>query len=44
LLYAFLLRGAAPDLRVLAGAVLLCIGVVYGVRTFSRRPAVSHSS
>jgi len=42
LLYAFLLRGVAPDVRVLAGAVLLCIGVVYGVRTFSRRPAVSH--
>jgi drug/metabolite transporter (DMT)-like permease len=37
LLYAFLLRGAAPDLRVLTGVVLLCIGVVFGVRTFSRR-------
>lgn len=43
LLYAFLLRGAAPDLRVLSGVALLCLGVVYGVRTFSRRPAVSHS-
>lgn len=41
LLYAFLLRGTAPDMRVLCGVVLLCVGVVFGVRTFSRRPPLS---
>lgn len=44
LLYAFLLRGAAPDMRVLAGVVLLCIGVVFGVRTFSRQTPASPAS
>ncbi|WP_050478372.1 DMT family transporter [Herbaspirillum rhizosphaerae] len=41
LLYAFLLRGAAPDVKILAGVALLCIGVVFGVRTFSRHAPVS---
>ncbi|WP_034301151.1 DMT family transporter [Herbaspirillum sp. RV1423] len=43
LLYAFLLRGTAPDMKVLAGIALLCVGVVYGVQTFSRQTSISHS-
>jgi drug/metabolite transporter (DMT)-like permease len=34
LLYAFMLRGVAPTMQVMAGIVLLCIGVMLGVRTF----------
>ncbi|MEN3366597.1 MAG: hypothetical protein V7606_3871 [Burkholderiales bacterium] len=34
LLYAFLLRGAAPTTQVMAGIVLLCAGVMLGVRAF----------
>jgi drug/metabolite transporter (DMT)-like permease len=41
LLYAFLLRGMAPDMKILAGVVFLCVGVVFGVRTFSRQAPVS---
>ena len=46
LLYAFVLRGSMPDLRVLAGIVFLCAGVVFGVRTFSRQlpPSISHTT
>jgi len=36
LAYAFLLRNTVPDIKVLAGAAFLCVGVVLGVRTFSR--------
>ena len=43
LLYAFLLRGAAPELKVIGGIVFLCIGVVFGVRTFSRQTTTSAS-
>ncbi|MFL9876883.1 DMT family transporter [Herbaspirillum rhizosphaerae] len=41
LLYAFLLRGMAPDMKILAGVAFLCVGVVFGVRTFSRQAPVS---
>lgn len=34
LAYAFLLRGQFPPAPILAGAVLLCVGVVLGVRVF----------
>lgn len=34
LLYAFILRGTAPSMQVLAGIALLCAGVMFGVRTF----------
>ncbi|HZW13708.1 MAG TPA: DMT family transporter [Noviherbaspirillum sp.] len=34
LLYAFIWRGAAPTLSVLAGIALLCVGVMLGMRTF----------
>ena len=34
LLYAFLWRGAAPTVSVLAGIALLCVGVMLGMRTF----------
>jgi drug/metabolite transporter (DMT)-like permease len=34
LLYAFLWRGAMPDLQVLLGVVLLCAGVMLGIRAF----------
>jgi drug/metabolite transporter (DMT)-like permease len=34
LLYAFMLRGAAPTMQVMAGIVLLCAGVMLGVRAF----------
>jgi drug/metabolite transporter (DMT)-like permease len=34
LLYAFILRGTAPTLQVMAGIVLLCVGVMLGVRIF----------
>lgn len=37
LLYAFILRGAAPSLLVIAGIVLLGIGVILGVRTFQHQ-------
>ncbi|AMO98463.1 inner membrane protein ytfF [Collimonas arenae] len=37
LLYAFIFRGAAPSLQVVAGIVLLCIGIVFGVRTFQHQ-------
>ena len=41
LLYAFLLRGTAPGMKILAGVAFLCIGVVFGVRTFSRQAPAS---
>src|SRR5450830_1003788 len=41
LLYAFLLRDALPDWKIVGGIVFLCVGVVFGVRTFSRRAPVS---
>lgn len=34
LVYAFLLRGAMPEPVVLGGIALLCVGVIFGVRTF----------
>jgi drug/metabolite transporter (DMT)-like permease len=34
LLYAFMLRGAVPAMQVTAGIVLLCAGVMLGVRAF----------
>jgi drug/metabolite transporter (DMT)-like permease len=34
LLYAFMLRGKAPGLPVISGILLLCIGVMLGIRTF----------
>jgi drug/metabolite transporter (DMT)-like permease len=34
LLYAFLLRDAAPSMQVMAGILLLCIGVMLGIRAF----------
>lgn len=34
LLYAFILRGSAPSMQVMAGIALLCAGVMVGVRTF----------
>ncbi|MFL9927585.1 DMT family transporter [Herbaspirillum lusitanum] len=43
LLYAFILRGSAPATQVLAGIGLLCVGVIAGVRTFSRQPAIAHT-
>lgn len=43
LLYAFLWRGAAPSLLVIAGVVLLCIGVTLGLRAFHKAPAHSET-
>ena len=37
LLYAFILRGTAPSLVVIAGVVLLGCGVILGVRTFQHQ-------
>ncbi|GAA4021360.1 DMT family transporter [Actimicrobium antarcticum] len=37
LLYAFLLRGNMPNWQVLLGISLLCVGVLWGLRTFHRR-------
>ncbi|MFC5472889.1 DMT family transporter [Paraherbaspirillum soli] len=37
LLYAFIFRGTLPGMQVLAGIVLLCLGVVFGVRTFQHQ-------
>jgi drug/metabolite transporter (DMT)-like permease len=37
LLYAFIFRDAAPGLQVMAGVALLCIGIVFGVRTFQHQ-------
>jgi drug/metabolite transporter (DMT)-like permease len=37
LLYAFIWRGALPSLQILAGILLLCIGVVLGAHTFRPR-------
>jgi drug/metabolite transporter (DMT)-like permease len=34
LLYAFMLRGAVPTVQVTTGIVLLCVGVMLGVRAF----------
>jgi drug/metabolite transporter (DMT)-like permease len=34
LLYAFALRGTIPDVQILAGILLLCTGVMLGIRTF----------
>ncbi|HEV2608951.1 MAG TPA: DMT family transporter [Noviherbaspirillum sp.] len=34
LLYAFVLRGQAPASQVVAGIVMLCVGVVLGIRAF----------
>ncbi|RZI43946.1 DMT family transporter [Herbaspirillum sp. HC18] len=40
LLYAFIWRGALPSMTVVAGIVLLCIGVLLGMRAFhAARPA-----
>lgn len=40
LLYAFMLRGTPPTTQVMAGILLLCTGVMLGVRTFrSAQPA-----
>jgi drug/metabolite transporter (DMT)-like permease len=36
LLYAFIWRGAVPGLPVVAGIVLLCIGVMLGMRAFQQ--------
>lgn len=36
LLYAFLWRGTLPGVAVLAGVVLLCVGVTLGMRAFQR--------
>jgi drug/metabolite transporter (DMT)-like permease len=36
LLYAFIVRGTAPELPVLAGALLLFTGVILGMRVFMR--------
>jgi drug/metabolite transporter (DMT)-like permease len=36
LLYAFIFRGAAPTMQVIAGIVLLCAGVMLGVRNFRK--------
>ncbi len=47
LLYAFLLRGAIPSASAIAGIVLLCIGVMLGMRTFQSarsRAAPRHSA
>jgi drug/metabolite transporter (DMT)-like permease len=41
LLYAFVWRGAVPSLQVLAGIVLLCAGVVMGMRAFRKVPPTS---
>ena len=37
LLYAFILRGSMPPPQVLAGVLLLCVGVLLGVHVFQRR-------
>jgi len=37
LLYAFIFRDAVPGLQVMAGVALLCIGIVFGVRTFQHQ-------
>lgn len=34
LLYAFLLRGTLPGMQVMAGIILLCAGVMLGIRAF----------
>ncbi|RJG04817.1 DMT family transporter [Noviherbaspirillum cavernae] len=34
LLYAFILRGKMPDMQILVGIALLCMGVMLGIRTF----------
>ncbi len=36
LLYAFIWRGAVPPLPVMAGIVLLCVGVTLGLRAFQK--------
>jgi drug/metabolite transporter (DMT)-like permease len=36
LLYAFIWRGAMPGTLVIAGIVLLCIGVMLGMRAFQQ--------
>jgi drug/metabolite transporter (DMT)-like permease len=36
LLYAFVLRGSAPDWQGSIGIAFLCVGVVWGMRTFHR--------
>ncbi|TFW10421.1 DMT family transporter [Oxalobacteraceae bacterium OM1] len=43
LLYAFLWRGAVPPLAVLAGIVLLCVGVTLGLRAFHRAGATAEA-
>ena len=37
LLYAFIFRDAVPGVQVMAGIALLCIGIVFGVRTFQHQ-------
>lgn len=44
LLYAFLWRGAAPSMPVMAGIVLLCVGVTLGMRTFHRARSRAESA
>ncbi len=43
MLYAFILRGSWPSWAVGGGIVLLCIGVLLGMRAFRQHPA-SHAS
>jgi drug/metabolite transporter (DMT)-like permease len=43
LLYAFIWRGAVPSLMVIAGIVLLCVGVVLGLRTFQKTAPVERA-
>ena len=43
LLYAFLLRGTLPPPMVLAGAVLLCLGVALAVRLFQASPVANNN-
>lgn len=41
LLYAFLWRGAIPSVLVIAGIVLLCVGVMLGLRAFQQNRPVT---
>lgn len=44
LLYAFLWRGAIPSASVIAGIVLLCIGVTLGLRAFRHARSGQHKA
>ncbi len=37
LLYAFIFRDAMPGALVMTGVALLCLGIVFGVRTFQHQ-------